>query len=205
MAMQTIINDTVAGPILVNSLSGTLSDLTQNQVRSAMNQGMIQAELNQREGTPLELTVPNFPSVSHAVSHLNKQYHAGTLKDAGTGTPIVAWPGASNVAYAQGSTLILRWRKAQPFLVPLIWGAIIAIAAYLVIQVLRSQSTHWSLTRIRPTSSSTSSGPLGIPWWEWIVGGAAVFVGGPILYHEYDRWIVAHGQTQKDLSKYGPL
>lgn len=205
--MQTVMTSTSAGS-LFTSQPPFSSSVTQQEIYNITNPLLIQAELGQPEGTPLQLVITNLDNAGQLASQLNQKYQAGQLKDVGTGEPLMAWAGYSTVAQASGTTLTLRWRKGQPFIVPLLWGLVIIIAVvglYLLIRQL--MASHWSLSKtlLPSTSHPSTQAPLGVPWWEWIAGGLVVVLVGPFAYHEYDRWVVAHGKTRQDIQRYGPL
>lgn len=203
----SILTNTVAGSIFTASPPFSTS-VTQGDVQKVMNPMVIQTELQQPEGTPLSLVIQNLSNASTLASHMNTMYTQGKLKDAATGEKMLAWKGSTTVASASGSTLTLRWRKGQPFLVPLVWGVVIISAiltAYFVIRSLMSSGTHWNLSKSVLPAKATATGPLGVPWWEWVLGGAAVVIVGPIAFHEYDRWVVEHGKVKQDLRRYGPV
>lgn len=187
MPTVNIITSAVAGKIFTANPPFS-THVTQAQIRSVMNPLIVQDELNQPEGTPLQLVLSNVSSAETIATHLNAQFQAGKLQDAGTGEQMVAWAGSQTIAEAKGSTLILRWRKAQPFVVVAIWGIVIIaaiIAVYLIIRQLRGSS--WSLSKLTHASSTQAPAtgpPLGVPWWEWIVGGAVVVVAGPYVIRE---------------------
>ena len=204
--MITLITSTAAGSLFTSEPPFS-ANVTQQDIYNITNPLLIQTELGQPEGTPLQLVITNLNNAASIASQLNQKFQAGQLKDAGTGEPLEAWAGYSTVAQASGTTLTLRWRKGQPFIVPLLWGIVIIIVfigVYLLIRQL--MASHWSLTKsLVPVTAKTPNAPLGVPWWEWIAGGLVVLVVGPYAYHEYDRWVVAHGQARRDVQRYGPL
>lgn len=194
MAIQLhqILSNAAAGSIFTAQPPFSIH-VSQAQIRSVINPLLVQTELNQAEGTPLELRIQNVSNASHIASRMNAQYHQGKLKDMPTGENIIPWQGATNIAFVQGSTLILRWRKGQAFIVVLGWSLVIvaaAIATFLLIRHL--MQSPWSLSRgIVPGSSGGSTsggGPFGLPWWEVIIGGAAIGIGGPFVLNEVARW-----------------
>lgn len=205
--MQTLMTSTSAGSLFTSQPPFSTS-VTQQEIRNITNPLLIQTELGQPEGTPLQLIITNLNNASQLASQLNQKYQAGQLKDAGTGEPLEAWAGYSTVAQASGTTLTLRWRKGQPFIVPLLWGLVVIIAIIGIYFLIRQlMGAHWSLSKslLPSTSHPASNAPLGVPWWEWIAGAAVVVLVGPFAYHEYDRWVVARGQTRQDIQRYGPL
>ena len=126
--MKTILTSTSAGS-LFTSQPPFSSSVTQQEIYKITNPLLIQTELGQPEGTPLQLVITNLNNASHLASQLNQKYQAGQLKDAGTGEPLEAWAGYHTVAQASGTTLTLRWRKGQPFVVVLAYALVIIIFA----------------------------------------------------------------------------
>lgn len=207
MALTTILNNNTAGGIFTSQPPFSIS-VSQQAIMNALNPLLVQTELSQPEGTPLQLQIANLSNASTIAQRLNQQFQSGQLRDAATGDPLQAWPGHSVVAQAQGSTLYLRWVKGQPFLPVLVWGIIIIAAAIAVFLIVRQlMQNPWSLGKSllpKSTGSSSRSGPpLGIPWWEWIAGGTIIFVGGPFVIREVDRWVVAEGQLRQARKRYG--
>lgn len=208
MTLTTLINSTTAGDLFTASPPFT-ANVTQAQIRAITNPLLSQYELNQPEGAALQLTITNLSNAATLASKLNTQFQEGKLVDQPTGEPVLAWQGYSTIAQASGSTLTIRWRKGQAFIVPILWGIVIIIAIigiYLLIKEL--SSSPWSLAAAKTTSTTaaaTAAGPLGIPWWEWILGTAVVVVVVPVGMHEYKDYVVAHGQVKQAVQQYGPL
>lgn len=208
MSLKTLINSTVAGSLFTAAPPFT-QNVTQAQIRAITNPLLSQYELNQPEGAALQLTITNLTNASTLASKLNTQFQEGKLVDQPTGEPVLAWQGYSTIAQASGSTLTIRWRKGQAFVVPILWGIVIIIAIvgiYLLIKQL--SASPWSLAASNANSATaavTSTGPLGVPWWEWIAGGLVVVVATPVAMHEYKDYVVAHGQVRQAVQQYGPL
>lgn len=203
--MVTLLTSNVAGGLFTAQPPISLH-VTQAQIYSVTNPLLIQTELNQPEGTPLQLVIQNVNNAATLASHLNQQFQAGQLTDTATGEPLQAWAGASTIASASGSTLTLRWRKGQAFIVPLLWGLVIVIAIiglYLLIRNL--MAAHWTLGKVPVGAASAGSEPLGIPLWEWVVGGVALLLITPYAIDEYTRYVQAHGRLVQAERRYGPL
>jgi len=202
MALTTILTSTTAGA-LFTALPPLSLNVTQAEVRSVTNQLIIQTELSQPEGTPIQMTINNLSKATTLATQLNQKFKAGQLKDTATGEPLEAWEGYSTVAQAQGSTLILRWRKGQPFVVVIAWAIVIIaviITIYLIARELMGSS--WSMSKLVGSTASTqvkSAGPLGIPWWEWIVGGGAILLGGPYVIHRLDALVTSEHELRQDV------
>lgn len=202
MALTPILTSTTAGA-LFTALPPLSLTVTQAEVRAVTNQLLIQTELSQPEGTPIQMTINNLSNASTLATQLNQKFKAGQLKDTATGEPLEAWAGFSTVAQAQGSTLILRWRKGQPFVVVIAWAIVIIaviITVYLIVRELMGSS--WSMSKwVGSTASGqgASPGPLGIPWWEWLVGGGAILVGGPYVIRHLDAIVTSEAQLRRDV------
>lgn len=205
MAFTTLMTRAVAGSLFTASPPFS-AQVTQQQILNITNPLLIQTELSQPEGTPLQLVITNYSQASTVATNLNNQYQAGKLVDQPTGEKLQAWAGYSTIAQASGSTLTIRWRKGQPFIVPIIWGIVIIaaiIGIYLIIKEL--EGSPWSLSKSATTAAVTATGPLGVSWWEWIAGGAVVIFVPSFVWREYNKDLVAHGQVRQSLKEYGPL
>lgn len=209
MAVQVhqILSNTVAGSLFTAQPPFSVH-VTQAQIRSVLNPLLIQTELNQPEGAPLELRIQNVSNANQLATRMNTQFHQGKLKDMPTGENIIPWAGAQQIAFVQGSTLILRWRKGQAFIVVLGWSLVIiaaAIATFLLIRHL--MRSPWSLGRGSvPGSSGGSSqggGPFGLPWWEVIGGGAVLAIAGPYVIREITAYVTAEGHLRQAEKRYG--
>ena len=211
MTVTPILSQTDVGGLFVASLPLTTQP-TLSQIQQAMNPALIAAELRQPEGQPLELQIFNLPAntVNQLASGMNRQFAQGQLQISGERVrPWSAYP--NQVAWASGTTLTIRWRKGQPFLVPLIWGLVIVIALigiYFLIQ--RLMQTPWTLSKASGSGAGAGSPPpsfLGVPDLVWELGllGIGVIWVGPWVYHEATDWIVQHGRYEQARKTYGAL
>ncbi len=201
MALTTILTSTTAGALFTASPPLSTS-VTQSQIQNITNPMIIQTELSLPEGTPIQMIIRNLSNASTIASKLNAQYQAGQLVDEPTGEKVLAWSGSRTIASASGTTLVLQWRKGQPFIVPIIWGIVIIIAIigiYLLIRQL-SQSP-WVMSQEKVSQVATAAGPLGVPWWEWILGGAAVLVVGPLTIRQIDKLVRSQYQLRQDVHR----
>lgn len=189
MASTTLLTSTTAGSIFTAEPPFSIHT-TQAEIRRVINPLLVQTELRQPEGTPLELRITGLSNAAQLAARMNTQWRQGKLKDMPTGERVIPWPRAQGIAMAQGTTLVLRWRKGQAFTVPLIWSIVIiaaAIAAFLLIRRLMGAS--WSLSKVTAGQGSTSStGPLGLPWWKVVVYGGLLGIGGPFIINEVARY-----------------
>lgn len=205
MALSPVLTSTVAGSLFTSQPPFSIA-VSQAAIQNALNPLLVQTELNQPEGTPLQLQITNLSNASTLAQQLNQQYQAGKLQDNATGEPLQAWSGYSTVAQAQGTTLYLRWVKGQPFAVVLIWAMVIiaaAIAVFLIVRELMGSS--WSLSKaigVTPQTSTTAGPPLGIPWWEWIGGGLITLIGLPFVFRETTNLITSY-RTLKRTERHG--
>jgi len=203
----TILDSGQAGPVLTGSVPLSTS-VTVQDVQQAMNPDLVQAEAAQPEGTPLQLVIDNFANAGQVAQQLNTQWQQGQLRL--NGEPVQAWAGASAIAYANGSQLILQWRKGQPFLPALIWGIVIIaalLAIYLIVQ--RLQQAPWTLGKVTAGTASPNAPPasfLGIPDWVWLVGGLTLagLVVAPFVYREAANLVQARGRYEQVRREYGP-
>lgn len=199
MALTTILTSTTAGSLFTASppFSATV---TQAQIRQITNPLVIQTELSLPEGTPIQMVIRNLSNAPTIAAKLNAQYQSGQLVDEPTGEKVLAWSGAHTIASASGTTLTLQWRKGQPFIVPIIWGIVIIIAIigiYLLIRQLRQ--SPWVMSQEKVSQAATATGPLGVPWWEWVLGGAAILVAGPLAIRQADKLVRSQYQLRQDV------
>jgi len=166
-----------------------------------VDQAVTEAEAGLPEGQRVELQIrgwdiPGYGSVGSQVSsYINSQWRAGKLKDLLTGEKPLAWPEYPNQVawYESGSdTLIMRWRKGQPFIVWFIGFVILGLGVlYLLSKIapgwFGGNTYQYTLSKAAGVASSTPGAqpaPTGMPLWEKVllIGGGIVLVGGGLWF-----------------------
>jgi len=186
MATVVLGTDSTEGPLV--QLTGPLSP-------PVVNAWLQQAEAGQPEGAQLSLTIQSLGAWAPlAADYLNTQFAQGAITDPATGEALQAWPGATQIAYADASTgqLELQWVKGQPWAWILVGMLVAGIVAYLFYQALANAPWQMAAHHVPTPTAQTPGGfvwfggnpfrIMGLPWY-WVVGGVVVLGGGTWVLH----------------------
>jgi hypothetical protein len=190
-------------PLLTAPIQAVYDAVTGNQkaILQYVNQAVTAAEAGLPEGERVELdirgwTIPGYGSVGGQVaSYVNQQWKAGNVKDLVTGEKALAWPEyPTQVAWysASNDTVVLRWRKGQPFVV---WFLLVIVIGLGVLFVLSKIAPGWfggggyDYTLYKAAASQVGGTPpptpTGMPLWEkgLLIGGGLLVAGGIVWFY----------------------
>ncbi len=157
-----------------------------------VNQDVVNAESGLAEGTLVQVFLNGWGvTAGFTADSINGMWGRGQVNDPATGELMAAWPGASEIAYVQGDTIVLRWVKGQPWIFWIVVALILLGLLYLLF------STSYSMQKVAKTATGVLTLGGIVPWW---VGGLAV-VGLGLGGFAYVRFLEAKSLREAGAGK----